>query len=72
MVMDKSVTRTINTVALSTAKVPNINVGDSVSVSISRANSNMYHDVTLQFWHDDQTWKDLATLTNRTTSAVSV
>lgn len=64
-----SVTRTINTVALSTAKVPNINVGESISVSISRANSNMYHDITLQFWHDDQTWHDLETITNVTTSA---
>lgn len=64
-----SVTKTISTVALSTAKVPNINVGESISVSISRANSNMYHDITLQFWHDDQTWHDLEMITNVTTSA---
>ena len=29
----------------------------------------MYHDLTLQFWHDDQTWHDLVTITNVTTSA---
>lgn len=64
-----STTRTVRTVRLSTYTVPNFNTGDSLTVSISRGSTNMYHDVTLQFWNDDQTFHDLEIITNVATSA---
>ena len=64
-----SANRAITTVRLSTYTIPNFNIGNPITVTISRGNTNMYHDLTLQFWHDDQTWHDLVTITNVTTSA---
>jgi hypothetical protein len=60
--------RSIKTYRLTTAGAPNFNTGSSFTVALSRETSNLYHDVTLQFWHDNQSWADVATLTNQTSS----
>ncbi len=64
----ESSTKTVRTLRLTTANAPDFKVGQDFTMSLSRENSNMYHDVTLQFWHDDQKWVDVATKTNQTTS----
>ncbi len=58
----------IKTYRLTTAGAPTFNTGSSFTVALSREVSNLYHDVTLQFWHDNQSWVDVATLTNQTSS----
>lgn len=58
----------ITTYRLTTAGAPTFNTGSNFTVSLSRAHSSITHDVTLQFWHDNQSWVDVATVTGATTS----
>lgn len=62
-----SSTKSISTYRLSTYSVPNRNTGQSITVSINRATSNLTHDVTLQY--NDGSWRNWITLNNQTGSA---
>lgn len=57
----------ITTYRLTTAGAPTFNTGSSFTVGLSRAHPSITHDITLQFWHDNQSWVDVATVTGATT-----
>lgn len=58
----------IKTYRLTTALAPTFNTGSSFTISLNRAHSSITHDVTLQLWHDNQSWVDVATVTGATTN----
>lgn len=64
----ESVTRSITTYRLTTAGEATFNTGSDLYLTLSRGTTTMVHDVTLQFWHDNQSWVDIATLYNQTAS----
>lgn len=68
-----SANRAITTVRLSTYTIPDFDIGNNISVTISRGHSNIYHDITLQLWSDElYGWIDLTTKTNISTSTTFV
>lgn len=65
-VWTESNTLTVSTLALSVMNnILDFQTNETQSIQITRSSSNMYHDIDLEVWNDDQTWHTITTLTNQ-------